>query len=345
MQNTEKILTVVVPVYNTEKYMKRCLDSVLIDEVLDDVEILIVNDGSTDNSMEIAREYQAKCPMTIRIIDKENGGHGSTINVGMREAIGKYLRVLDSDDWFNSEDYCTYVHRLKDETADVVLTNYRQEHVYESKSVKLNYDGLVDGKQYIFDDLDMAILKGEYFVMATSTYRTEVLRQANFKLFEKTPYVDMQFNIFPVPFVNTFTFYELDIYRYFIGRADQTVNLNSFIRNQDAHEKVVKSIIEFYQNESPKWSDLKREYIKLIIKYLLHTHYTIYCLYDTKNKATAYTKIKDFDAWLYNISPEIYLMMNEMTYIQYHRKTKFNFVKINGVMFDKVFRKLATLKR
>ena len=183
-----KILTIAVPVYNTEKYISRCLDSMLIDEVLDDIEIITINDGSKDNSINILREYEKKYPNTVVVIDKENGGHGSGVNAGLKNATGKYYRVIDSDDWVNSKDFVTFVKNLKKDDADLVITNYSKEHVYNGASEFLEYKDLEDGKEYDFDTMDLEILHGEYFVMATATYKTETLRnlkQSYDNLFEK----------------------------------------------------------------------------------------------------------------------------------------------------------------
>ena len=129
-----KVLTILVPVYNTEKYIRRCLASLLGPEVLESIEVLVINDGSKDHSSEIAREYVEKYPDTVVLVDKENGGHGSTINAGVERAKGKYFRVLDSDDWFNTVEFVEYVNRLQSEDADLVVTDYRKEHTYNSQS-------------------------------------------------------------------------------------------------------------------------------------------------------------------------------------------------------------------
>ena len=110
-----KILSIAIPVYNTEKYIKRCMDSILLKEIIDDIEIILVNDGSKDNSINIMNEYKDSYPQSVVVIDKENGGHGSTINAALTVASGKYFRVLDSDDWFDSIDFITFVKNLKNE--------------------------------------------------------------------------------------------------------------------------------------------------------------------------------------------------------------------------------------
>ena len=124
-----KVISIVIPAYNMEKYIARCLDSLLISN-LDDVEILVVNDGSQDRTSEIAHTYQDRFPSSIKIIDKTNGNYGSCINVGLTLASGKYFRILDSDDYFYKEHFAAYVKALKNIDADVVLTHCT--YVYEN---------------------------------------------------------------------------------------------------------------------------------------------------------------------------------------------------------------------
>lgn len=331
----KKVLTILVPVYNTEKYLKRCLDSILLKEILNDIDVILVNDGSKDSSVEILKQYEKEYPDVVTVVDKENGGHGSTVNKGIELAKTKYFRVLDSDDWVNCEDFILFVKRLKKEDADLVVTNYRQEHIYNSSSIFLPYKNLKENKVYDFNKFDLKILNGEYFVMATSTYKLSVLKNSKVKLMEKTFYVDMIYNIVPIPKVKNFVFYDLDIYRYFIGRKDQSMNLQSFVRNQDHHERVMKYLIEYYTKEYIKLSENKKDYIFMILRYMLNTHYTIYCIYD-KNHRQAYKKIKVFDAYLKETNIKLYNGMNDISYIKGNRKCKFIFVRINGKLFKKI---------
>ncbi len=322
-----KILTIVVPTYNTEKYLRRCLDSVLVEEVLEDIEVIVVSDGSKDGSLKIMREYAREFPKTVNVIDKENGGHGSTINAGLKVANGKYFRVLDSDDWFNTHDFILLIQRLKNLDTDLVVTNYRKEHVYNEVSEYLEYKNLEEGKTYSFDAFDLDILAGEYFVMATSMYKTSVLREAKLELLEKTFYVDMIYNAIPILKTNTFSYLDLDIYRYFIGRKDQSVNLDSFVRNQAHHDRVVRYLIEFYENNKAEMNQFKQSYIRLMFKYMIYTHYCIFLMYE-KDMNNSYNQLKAFDAYLKKASQELYSLMSTYRYIGKHRDTKFIFVKL-----------------
>ena len=303
-----KALTILIPVYNTEKYIKRCLDSLIVSEIMDDIEILVVNDGGKDHSVEIIQKYVDSYPETVRLIDKENGGHGSTINAGIKEAKGKYFRVLDSDDWFNSTDFVKFVNRLKSEDADLVVCDYRKEHTYNSKSEYFVYKNLEDRKCYCFDDIDLKILEGEYFVMATSTYKTEILRTSGLKMLEKTFYVDMQYNVVPMTKVETFTYYHLDIYRYFIGRDDQSVNEKVMIGRIDQQIKVNKLMIDAYDLTKIKNKKL-RDYM---VKYLtmMMTVSSVFLIKEGSEESL----LKREELWEYlkNKNKIMYRMINKM---------------------------------
>lgn len=340
----KKTLTVLIPVYNTEIYLRRCLDSILIKEVLKDIEVLIVSDGSKDDSVNIAKEYEKNYPGTVRLIEKENGGHGSTINIGIKQATGKYFKVVDSDDWVNCLDFVRFVQRLKKEDSDCVVTDYKQLHVYNQREFSYGFEGLKDGVVYNFDEFDLSLLKGEYFVMACSTYKLEILKKSNINLLEKTFYVDMQYNVESILSVETFTYYNLNIYRYYIGRRDQSVNITSFVRNKLHHEKVMKHLIDFFCTNFNKMSSSKKHYIEMILCYMLNTHYTIFCEYDTSH-TDAYKQIKAFDLYLKEVSPYLYKLSNNMGFIRYHRKSKFLFVKTQSRIMRKIYSLLGKIKK
>lgn len=330
-----KTLSIVVPVYNTEKYIRRCMDSILLKEILDDIEVILVNDESKDNSLKIIKEYEKKYPQSVIVIDKKNGGHGSTINEGLKIATGKYFRVIDSDDWVNSIDFIKLVRKMRNEDVDLIITNYRKETISNGLSEKIEWKNLKNDKIYNFDSFNLSILNQEYFVMANSMYKTEVLRNSKLKLLEKTFYVDMQYNVVPILYIKNFKFLNLDIYRYFIGRPDQSMNLQNFVKNRADHEKVIKYLIEYFTKNLNKFSKNKKAYIKQIIFYMLTTHYYIYCVYSKKNKKQIYKEIKCFDNYLQKTNIELYELMNNIPQIRYNRATKFVFVRISPQIFSK----------
>ena len=120
----EKVLTVTVPAYNVERYLNQTLESFIHEDIMKDIEVLIIDDGSKDRTALIGKQYEQRYPDTFRVISKENGGHGSTINRGIREANGDYFKVVDGDDWVNTSDFVKLVQELKSCTAEYVVTNY-----------------------------------------------------------------------------------------------------------------------------------------------------------------------------------------------------------------------------
>lgn len=334
-----KILSIVIPTYNVEKYLRRCLDSLVYDEsVLEDIELLVVNDGSKDNSLEIAKEYEKKYPKTIKVIDKENGGHGSTINAGLKVAKGEYFRVIDSDDWVNIDEFADYVRELKKCKADIVLTNYNKEMLYSGEIQTIGYKNLEYNKQYDLNNFDYSILEDAYFYMATSTIKTEKLRKAKLHLDEKTFYVDMEYILLPFLEMNSMIYLDYNIYRYFIGRVEQSVNIQSFVKNRAHHEKVVRRILEFYKSINE--NEPKREYIRKIILQLLNTHYIIYCKARLNSKNDL-NEIRKFDKFLHDNYLDLYEdLRKEQRYIKWNQKTNFRYAQSKNNLLSKICEKL-----
>lgn len=334
-----KTLSIVVPTYNVEKYLKRCIDSLIYDErILEDIEILIVNDGSKDSSLEIAKEYEKKYPQTVKVIDKENGGHGSTINAGLKIAKGKYFRVIDSDDWVNIDEFGDYVKDLKKYDVDIVITNYNKELLYSGEIQTFNYKNLEYNKVYNLLEFDYDLLEDSYFYMATSTIKTEKLRKADLHLDEKTFYVDMEYILLPFLQMETIVYLDYNIYRYFIGRADQSVNIQSFVRNRSHHERVLKRLLEFYKGIDEK--EPRKVYIKKIILQMLNTHYTIYCKAKLNSKSDL-NEIRTFDKYLHDNYFDLYEdLKNNQRYIKWNQKTKFNYSQFCNNLLSRICEKV-----
>lgn len=265
------ILTIIVPAYNIERYVDKCLYSLINHDMNRYLEIIVVNDGSTDNTLQkiqdFIRKYKAN---NIRVINKENGGHGSTINVGIKEAKGKYLRLIDGDDWVDSENLAKQINLLSNIDIDLMLTKGCYEYLEREKLENIiNYDFLHEGTVYNFDDLTY---KGYGFsdygpLLTTSTYKTDVLRKANFKISEKKPYVDMEFNAFSLKYVNTVIYYDLDIYRYLIGREGQTISRDFWKKKYKDHEYILFNLCNYVMKDKIL-SNRKKKYVseKLIAR-------------------------------------------------------------------------------
>lgn len=335
-----KLLTIAIPVYNTEKYIKRCLDSLLIKEITDDLEIILVNDGSTDSSIEILNKYQKEYPNCITVIDKQNGGHGSTINAALEIATGKYFKVLDSDDWLDTYNFIDFIKILKTCDDDVVASPYTEEYTYSGICVNYDYKKIKNNTTLKFNNIKNENPEEFYFPMASATYKLDILKKCKLSLYENTFYVDMQYNIMPIPYIQTVRYLDKPIYRYFIGRPTQSMSQKSLTRNYLHHKKVVTFLVDYYTKFSNSVSNVQKEYMSFLATSMIYTFFTIVCV-QIKDKKLAYKTFKEFDTYLKNTNKELYESSNSYGYIKYSRKLKF----INVRFFMNLFMRTINFVR
>lgn len=262
-QSKNPVLTIAVPAYNVEKYIEKCLFTIINNYNASKMEILVINDGSKDSTAELVKKYEKMSNGIVRLINKENGGHGSTINRAIKEAKGKYFRLIDGDDWVDSKNLSKLIEILEKEDSDIVLTKGCYDYIEEAELVNIiKYDSLIEGKKYNFDDLTYDNYGFETYgpLLTTGNYKTEILKKANFEISEKKPYVDMEFNAFSLKYAETITYYNLDIYRYLIGREGQTVSRDYWKKKYKDHEYIIFNIIKKTLNDE-KYSERKKVYI------------------------------------------------------------------------------------
>ena len=244
-----KLLSIAVPCYNSQDYMRKCIESLLVGG--EEVEILIVDDGSTDRTGEIADEYAAKYPTICRAIHKQNGGHGSAVNTGIDNATGLYFKVVDSDDWVKEMAFRKILTTLQDlaggETQlDLLITNFVYNKVGEKRHKVMRYNRMFPIEQ-IFTWKDVKRTpKGHYLLMHSVIYRTKLLRQCGLRLPEHTFYVDNIYVFNPLPFVKTMYYLDINFYYYYIGREDQSVNQQIMLSRIDQQIKVTKLMVDYY---------------------------------------------------------------------------------------------------
>ncbi|EUJ29128.1 glycosyl transferase 2 family protein [Listeria floridensis FSL S10-1187] len=242
-----KNLTIIVPCFNSEDYLSRCIDSLLIGE--EALEILIVNDGSTDRTAELAEAYKKRFPKTIHVIHQPNRGHGGAINTGLRAATGRYLKVVDSDDWVDQTSLLKLIETLQQlsegEEPDLLVNNY----VYEKQGVRrkktVQYTTFLPQDQS-FNWRDVKFPIGKYLLMHSLIYKTSLLKEHLPPLPEHTFYVDNLFAFWPLPFTEKIYYLNIDLYRYFIGRSDQSVNEEIMIKRIDQQLSVNYEMINYY---------------------------------------------------------------------------------------------------
>lgn len=244
-----KLLTIAIPCFNSQDYMEKCIKSLLVGG--EDVEILVVDDGSKDATPEIADSYERRYPSIVRAIHQENGGHGSAVNAGIKNATGLYYKVVDSDDWVDETAFLQVLSKLRelvadDEMVDMFIANF----VYDKDGARhkkvMRYTTMFPtDRVFGWNDVRM-LTKGHYLLMHSVIYRTGVLTKCGLELPKHTFYVDNIYVYHPLPFVKKMYYMDVDMYHYYIGRADQSVNESVMIGRIDQQIRVNKIMIEDY---------------------------------------------------------------------------------------------------
>ncbi len=272
---SEKILTVVVPSYNVEAYLEEGLNSLIHPDIMEDMEVLIINDGSMDRTEEIGKQYEAEYPRLFRVITKENGGHGSTINKGIEEAAGKYFKVLDGDDWVDTENFRRLVKMLKRLDVDVVGSNYTMVDHTTRRPAKLQeypFEKVEYGRIYHLEEV-----VGKVTVpMHAMTIKTELLRKMKDKIDEQMLYVQNEYITFPMPYVDTLIFLEPSVYRYRLGLPNQSMSIKKMQANLKNHLHVLLRLEKYVERMDAKLSEAQRQYINEIIGWMIGSQMKIY---------------------------------------------------------------------
>ena len=244
-----KLLSIAVPCYNSQDYMEKCIDSLLVGG--EDVEILIVDDGSKDNTAEIADRYEAQYPTICRAIHKPNGGHGSAVNSGIEHATGLFFKVVDSDDWVKEIAYRKILSTLAElaggeKQLDLLISNFVYNKVGEKRHKVMRYNTMFPIEQlFTWKDIKRTP-KGHYLLMHSVIFRTKLLKQCGLKLPEHTFYVDNIYVFNPLPFVKTMYYLDVNFYYYYIGREDQSVNQKIMLSRIDQQIRVNKLMVDYY---------------------------------------------------------------------------------------------------
>ena len=242
-----KLLSIGIPSYNSEKFMRKCIESLLPGG--DEVEIIIVNDGSKDGTAAIADEYAAKYPTIVKAVHQENGGHGEAVNAGLRNATGLYYKVVDSDDWVNEEAYLKILAKLAElvksgNMVDMLISNYVYEKEGKKRKKVMQYRTAFPTDQvFTWDDVKFLHV-GQYILMHSVIYRTQMLKDCGLELPKHTFYVDNIYVYHPLPYVKKMYYMDVNFYRYYIGREGQSVQEKIMIGRIDQQIRVNKILID-----------------------------------------------------------------------------------------------------
>ena len=262
-----KLLSVTIPCYNSAEYMEKAIKSAVAGG--EDIEILVVNDGSNDNTANIADEYSKRYPGIVRAIHKKNGGHGSAVNTGIANAKGLYFKVLDSDDWFDEDSLLKVMDFLRKVVTDsipldMLICNYVYEKPSINKQKVISYNSAIPKDKFITWNNVKHFRMSQNLIMHSLIYRTKLLRDCKLKLPEHTFYVDNIYAYKPLPYVKCMYYMDTNLYRYYIGRSDQSVNEVVMTKRIDQQIKVTKLMIDCHNPLKIKNKKLRNYMIKYL---------------------------------------------------------------------------------
>lgn len=276
----EKILSVSVAAYNLESMIRQCLDSFIRPEILEKVEVLVTDDGSKDQTREIVAAYEKKYPGSFKLIVQKNAGPGSTVNSGLAHATGKYFRMVDGDDWVNANEMEAYLTYLEEHDTDMVCTSYCcVDHETGEKRLEMLKTDMMD-REIQFEQ----VAKDLFLAMHNVTYKTSILKENGIRL-DNGFYTDLEYLLFPTPYIHTVAFLSQTIYMYRVSLSTQSMSIKSLQKNVQMHRNVLEHLLREYEayHMSAHWNASIGSYYCKRIAATVGTQLSIYLSFkDTK---------------------------------------------------------------
>lgn len=317
----EKILTILIPAYNVQDTILQNVESLLVSDALlrNLLDILIVNDGSLDNTKNIAEKLSEENPGVVRVINKENGGYGSTINIGIKFAKGKYFKIVDGDDWLDTEVLEKFLKLLIQTDVDLFQTDYSlylsRDNQY--KNVKVN--NISYNHLYSFEDIgEICDLK-----MPTITVRTDILRKQSLYIDEHCYYTDVEFDNIVAMRVKSLLYVDLNLYRYRTQQPNQSVSIQGTINHYADRKKVILRLVDWYLDDTLDLTEKRTQIIKQSIKVHLLHFFNCVIYFPLKEWKNLLHQISDLDSEIKSRSVEIYDYANNESLIRAVRSVRY----------------------
>lgn len=300
-----------------QAYIGKCIDSLLIPE-LDLVEIIVVNDGSKDDSLKIAQEYQKRYPQSIQIIDKPNGNYGSCINAALPTVTGRYVKILDADDTFDTNEFSKFVSELVYCDEDVLFTNFRTVsdfgEIRSARSLKNYFEQEITVDSEIVESI-------KNIPMYALTYNVNIFKRFNYKQTEGISYTDTQWAIIPLSFCETCRYIDIFSYNYLVGREGQTMNADNLKKNLGHFIRISQDILLFSQTIENK--QIKS---RLFSRFLVYQEFMYFQFLSNLNRDTM-QMLKDYDTNLKTLYPNLYEAIGKIPYSSFVKFPVFSDVR------------------
>lgn len=336
----KKTLTIVIPTYNMEELLEKDLASLIVrEELMDALEVLVVNDGSKDSSLDIGKSYQNKYPQTFRVIDKPNGNYGSCINRGLKESTGRYIKIMDADDRYEKNGFERLIEFLQSSDYDLVLTDVIVDFTVRNKSKKLDLD-LPKQRGLSFAEFENCRNLNKISMHAIA-YKTSILKNINYIQTEGISYTDQEWLYLPMASVNSVFYLNTPVYHYYIGREGQTMNRKTILKSVSQREKILFRMLEQYNDIAKDQTDSHRNYLYSRLLFMAKGLYEDYLV---KTPMIDGKETKEFDDTLRKYNKQLYIetaglkmpRINKYKYVDAWRSNSYirTFpVRLYGVVF------------
>lgn len=285
-----------------EAFLPRCLNSLIIKDFLDKLEVWVINDGSEDCSSEIGHEYAAKYPGIFNVIDKPNGNYGSCINSALPKCTGKYVKILDSDDYFDSENLKKMIQKMQDIDVDVFYTDFQ---MFGSETTLRTIDNLYPCRISEPSDFGMGTV-----TMHNVAYRTALIHSIGYIQTEGISYTDTEWVFYPFCYVKSLYYYPVVIYKYYYGREGQTMDPVIKARNTHHFNKLIMRMLPFYIENKQNLHPNIDVFIKRILKNISINVYSGYLLNDALMEKNLIS-LKKIDNYLRQADEVLYRQISD----------------------------------
>lgn len=297
----QKVLTISIAAYNVEQFLDRTINSLIVDDVIDRLEVIIVNDGSTDSTSAIAEKYASNYPNSIKVVNKENGGYGSTINTAIKLATGKYFKQLDGDDWYETKNINEYVKYLQEVDSDIVITPYYK--CFSNTNKKILDDKHDQIERFTTDISNIHITSN--LLMHEVTFKTSILKENNIHITEGCFYTDNEFTVLPLLNASSISKFPQPIYCYQLGVEGQSVSLEGVRRHYKDNTKVAVKIYKYYLMKKKNLCESVKDYMESFkINSLTRNAYSAYMVLECPEEHKK--ELVSFDRFIKTKYPEIY---------------------------------------
>lgn len=305
MTRPDPILTIVVPSYNVEAYLAKGLASYADERLIDVLEVIVVDDGSTDGTRAIAEEFAVRFPRIFHVVSKCNGGHGSAVNAGLVAARGRYFRIIDGDDWVDTNALVSFVGELATYEADLVIDVKREVRMGngEERLFPLPAD-VPRGADVSFEGVCTRPEFADLIMIHTLTVRVDHLRSCGVQLLEHAFYVDYEYVVKAALNARTVRFVDLNVYQYLVGNAAQSVADASYVRRWDDHERVTREILRLHGEQASGLSVPRAAFLTRKATLVVNTHYNIALIFDA-DRHRGLARARSFRAFLRAEHPDI----------------------------------------